>query len=224
MPAAGDGRRAGGDGRKLHAPLVDRPVLAHTLDLMQQSDLINEVLLVVRPGDEERWRQEVLRPHGLTKVTGLIAGGSSRQESVFLGLRHMGPATDLVVIHDGARPLASAGLLRRVVEAGLRDGAAVPGIPVKDTLKRVKAGEVMATVDREGLMHIQTPQAFWYDLIWTAHRRAREAGVAASDDAALVERLRHRVAVVEGEEHNVKLTTMDDFLLARAILQLGGGR
>lgn len=224
MPAAGLGERAGGEGRKLYTPLVDRPALGHTLDLLQQSNLINEVLLVVRRGDEERWRQEVLRPFGLTKVTGLIPGGSSRQESVFLGLRHMGPATDLVVIHDGARPLASPDLLRRVVEAGLRDGAAVPGIAVKDTLKRVKANEVVATLDREGLMQIQTPQAFWYDLVWAAHRRARAAGVTASDDAALVERLRHRVTVVEGEEQNLKLTTMTDFLLARAILQLSGRR
>ncbi|MDQ7793390.1 MAG: 2-C-methyl-D-erythritol 4-phosphate cytidylyltransferase [bacterium] len=219
MPAAGSGLRAGGEGRKLYEPLGDRPVLTHTLGLLQDSDLIDEILLVVRPGDEDRCRDEVLRPAGLTKVTGLIPGGANRQESVFLGLRHMGGATDLVVIHDGARPLASPGLLRRVIEAGLRDGAAVPGIAVNDTVKRVRAGTVVETVDRDGLMRIQTPQVFWFDLIWMAHSRARTAGVVASDDSGLVERLRHRVTVVEGEDENLKLTAASDLQLARAIME-----
>ncbi len=220
MAAAGRGERAGlGEGEKLYQFLGDRPVLAHTLRVFQEDESVEEILLVVRPGDEGRCRDTVLRPYELTKVTALLPGGAHRQDSVYNGLGYMGGAADVVVIHDGARPLLSGELLRRVLEAGLREGAAVPAIPVKDTLKRVRGDRVLGTVERGEFVQVQTPQVFWYDLIWMAHCRAREAGVHASDDAALVELLRHPIQVVPGDERNLKLTTLFDFLVAAAMVE-----
>ena len=198
---------------------MDRPVLAHTLGRLQDSEFIEEIVLVVRSEDRERCRDEILKPFALTKVTGLISGGATRQESVFLGLRFMGRSGDCVAVHDGARPLASADLIGRVVEAGLESGAAVPAIPVKDTLKQVSGGKIAGDVDRTQLVQVQTPQVFWRELIWMAHRRAREGGTLATDDAGLVERTLHPVLLVAGEEENIKLTTAFDFLVARAILE-----
>lgn len=219
MPAAGQGQRAGyGLGDKLYQHLMDRPVLAHTLGRLQDSEFIEEIVLVVRSEDRERCRDEVLKPFALTKVTGILPGGATRQESVYLGLRFMGRSGDCVAVHDGARPLVSPELIVRVVGAGLESGAAVPGIPVKDTLKQVSGTKVAGSVDRTGLVQVQTPQVFWRELIWMAHNRAREEGTMATDDAGLVERIRHPVLVVAGEEENIKLTTAFDFLVARAIL------
>jgi 2-C-methyl-D-erythritol 4-phosphate cytidylyltransferase len=193
--------------------------LAHTLGRLQEAEFIEEIVLVVRSEDRERCRSEVLKPFSLTKVTGLIAGGATRQDSVYMGLRFMGRSGDCVAVHDGARPLVSADLIRRVIEAGVQSGAAAPAIPVKDTLKQVSGGKVAGGVDRTQLVQVQTPQVFWWDLIWMAHGRAREEGTMATDDAGLVERTRHPVILVEGEEENIKLTTPFDFLVARAILE-----
>ncbi len=220
VAAGGQGRRAGyGAGDKLYQHLADRPALAHTLGCFQDTPFIEEIVLVVRAEDRERCRSEVLKPFALTKVTGLIPGGATRQESVYLGLRFMGRSDDCVAVHDGARPLVSADLIQRVVEAGVQSGAAAPAIPVKDTLKQVSGGKVAADVDRTQLVQVQTPQVFWRELIWMAHGRAREEGTMATDDAGLVERTHHPVILVEGEEENIKLTTAFDFLVARAILE-----
>jgi 2-C-methyl-D-erythritol 4-phosphate cytidylyltransferase len=213
-------------GDKLYQQLMDRPVLAHTLGRLQDADFIEEIVLVIRAEDRERCRDEILKPFALNKVTGILSGGATRQESVYLGLKFMGRSGDCVAVHDGARPLVSLDLIGRVIEAGLESGAAVPGIPVKDTLKQVSGRTVAGGVDRTGLVQVQTPQVFWRELLWMAHSRAREDGITATDDAGLVERARHPVLVVAGEEENIKLTTAFDFLVATAILEqrARGGR
>ncbi len=249
VPAAGRGERMGGAGNKVFLPLGDRPLLAHTLGVLEDCLLIDEIVVAVGEGERERCRREVVEPFELRKVTGVIRGGASRQESVGLALHYVGKGAAVVVIHDGARPLLPPGLLVRAIEVGRRHGAVVVGLPAGDTVKRVTAagagvvglgraparadrggaddpamaGEpvafrVLETLDRRELWQIQTPQVFWRDLADMAYRRAAERGLVATDDAAVVEKLRHQVLVLPGSEENLKVTTPLDLVLARAVL------
>lgn len=248
IPAAGRSERMGGRTNKVFLPLGDRPLLAHTLGVFEACPLVDAVVVAVGGGEEEACRREVVEPFELRKVSGIIHGGASRTESVWLALRYIGGAASLVVVHDGARPLVPEELLRQAIEAGRERGAVVVGLPAKDTVKRVTAPgtqrgngrrdghagrpsaepanpfasppapRVLETLDRSGLWQIQTPQVFWRDLLEMAYRRATEAGAAPTDDASLVERLRHPVYVLPGSEENIKVTTPLDLVLARAIL------
>jgi 2-C-methyl-D-erythritol 4-phosphate cytidylyltransferase len=151
---------------------------------------------------------------GRTPVT-VVAGGSTRQESVARGLL-AAPAAEIVVVHDAVRPFITEALIDRVVAAARRDGAAICALPIKETLKRVRDGLVEATVDRAELWSVQTPQAFRGRLLREAHDKAHRDGVTGTDDAMLVERLGIPVRVVEGLEANVKITTRGDLARARA--------
>jgi len=149
-------------------------------------------------------------------VDAFVAGGATRSASVRAGLAQVPDDADVVVVHDAARPLASVGLFTAVVDA-VRDGAdaAVPGLPVTDTVKRVVGARVVATVPRDDLVTIQTPQAFRADTLRAAHAGAPDA----SDDAALVERAGGKVVVVPGEPENLKITTPVDLVVASALLR-----
>jgi 2-C-methyl-D-erythritol 4-phosphate cytidylyltransferase len=149
-------------------------------------------------------------------VPGGVPGGARRRDSVRAGLAALPDDADLVLVHDAARPLASARLVERVI-AALADGhsAVVPGIPVRDTLKRVTDGRVAATLDRSDVVAVQTPQGFRVDVLRAAHAGDDDD---ATDDAALVERTGGTVAVVPGEEHNLKITYPGDLKIAAAVL------
>lgn len=219
-------------GNKVFLPLGDRPVLAHTLGVFEACPEVDEVVVAVGQGDEDVCRHEVLEPFGLRKVTGVVRGGASRRETVSLVLSYIGSAAGLVVIHDGARPLLPGDLLLEAITLGRELGAVVVGLPVTDTVKRLrKPGaargstvsgaeifEVAETVEREGLWHVQTPQVFWRDLVQMAYGRAGTHAPGATDDASLVESLRHRVFVIRGSDENIKITTPLDMTIAQAIL------
>jgi len=231
-----------GPGRnKVFLPLGDRPLLAHTLGVLNACPEIQEVVVAVGEGEVDECRREVVEPFELEKVTGVMRGGASRQESVGLALDYIGGAAEVVVVHDGARPLLPADLLLRAVRAGRDLGAVAPCLPLTDTLKSTAATSgptasptggagagagrwVTKTLDRSELRRVQTPQVFWLDLLRMAYDRAREADTAATDDAALVERLRHRVWLIPGSEENIKVTTPLDLLIARTLLQARGSR
>ncbi len=220
VPAAGRGERMGRAENKVFLPLGDRPILAHTLGVFESCPLVDEVVVAVGDGEQDRCQREVIEPFELRKVTGVIRGGASRQESVALALHYIGAGAAVVAIHDGARPLLPEGLLRQAIELGRERGAVVVGLPAKDTVKRVAPAAflVLETLDRGGLWQVQTPQVFWLDLAQLAYRRAAERGFAATDDSALVEKLRHPVCVLPGSEENLKVTTPLDLVLAKAIL------
>lgn len=226
VPAAGRGERFGDSRNKVFATLVDRPLLAYTLGVLETSDVVDEVLLTLGPGEEDFCRREVLEPFELRKVTGVIRGGASRQESVSLALRHLGTGADLVLVHDGARPLVPLQLVGDVVGGGASLGAVAAALPARDTIKRASpasgfGGPIMVAenLNRSGLWQVQTPQLFWRDLIQMAYLRAESGGWSATDDAELVARLRHPVYLWPGSEENLKVTTPLDIVLARAILE-----
>ncbi len=213
--AAGRGARFGGDVPKQWRLLAGRPILRHSLALLAGHPAIDAVRVVIHPDDLPLYDQAA---EGLA-LAPPIAGGASRQESVRLGLEALAQdAHDLVLIHDGARPFAESALISRVVRALHLHAGAIPALPVHDTLKRGEDGLIRETVPRAGLWRAQTPQGFHFAALLEAHRAA--AGHDLTDDAAVAERAGLGVALVEGAESNVKITTTQD--LERAERSLSG--
>jgi 2-C-methyl-D-erythritol 4-phosphate cytidylyltransferase / 2-C-methyl-D-erythritol 2,4-cyclodiphosphate synthase len=212
--ASGRGERFGGDRAKQYLPLAGKPLLRHCLERFCQHPRIDRVRSVMHPDDAALYAEaardlEVLDP---------VLGGATRQESVRLGLESLaGDPPELVLIHDGVRPLLDAAVIDRVLD-GLRTHVAVlPALPVTDTLKRSDDGTVASTMDRTGLFRAQTPQGFVYDRILEAHRRF--AGEALTDDATLAEAHGLTVALVAGDEDNVKITEPADLARAERLLR-----
>jgi len=157
-------------------------------------------------------------PRGL-RIPGAVKGGPRRQDSVLNGLKAVDPASDVVLIHDAARPLVSPDLIRRVIRAAWRLGGAVPGVPVGDTIKRVtRGGRIRATLDRSELRAVQTPQGFRRGVLEAAYA-AGHGRKDATDDAQVVERAGRRVEVVEGNSENFKITSKFDLKRAEDYLR-----
>jgi 2-C-methyl-D-erythritol 4-phosphate cytidylyltransferase/2-C-methyl-D-erythritol 2,4-cyclodiphosphate synthase len=213
--AAGRGLRAGGDLPKQYRRILGEPVIRPSLATLAAHAAVAAVQPVIHPDDAELYRPAIA---GL-EVLPPVLGGASRQASVRAGLEALEPhRPDLVLVHDAARPFASEALITRAIAAAQASGAAVPVIPVADTVKTVDAaGVVTGTIDRAHLRLVQTPQAFGFVALLDAHRRAKAAGRDDfTDDAALAEWAGLRVTTFEGEAGNVKLTTNDDFARAEA--------
>lgn len=213
--AGGDGSRmaAGADGvRKQYAILVDQPVLAWAVRPFTEHERIGTVVVVLPASD-------AADPPGWLSALGVVvaAGGRSRSASVRNGLRALPADTELVLVHDGARPFVSAGLIDRVIDDA-DDAAVVPALRATDTLKEVGEGRVvLATIDRDRVWQAQTPQAFPYATLLAAHEQAEREGWEATDDAGLFERIGERVRVVEGDAENLKVTRPFDLEVARLI-------
>ncbi|HXF52316.1 MAG TPA: 2-C-methyl-D-erythritol 4-phosphate cytidylyltransferase [Dehalococcoidia bacterium] len=215
--AAGRSQRMGGVD-KLFAPLAGRPLLAHTLQALHDTPCIDRVVVAANERNIEAIGQ-LVRASGFARVAAVVPGGARRQDSVRAGLEALA-GVELVAVHDGARPLVTPDLVARVVEAARAAGAAVCAIPVRDTVKEVDQAEVVRTLDRGRLWLAQTPQAFRFDLLLEAHRAFDGE---ATDDAAMVEALGHPVRVVEGDPHNVKVTTPEDLRLLESLIRLREG-
>lgn len=195
------------------------PIIVYSLQVFEQSESIAEVVLAVPEADREFCLKEIVTRHGLTKVRRIVAGGEQRQDSVRHGLAAVDETIDLVLVHDAVRPFVTPDMVGRVVQRAGEYGAAVVAIPMRDTVKRMGAdGLVEGTVDRGGLWLAQTPQVFRRELLQEAHQKALVDGFQATDDAQLVERLGHRVAIVEGSGENIKITRPEDLAIGEAIL------
>ena len=213
--AAGSASRMGGID-KVMAPLNGEPMIARTVRAFQNCDAISEIVVVTR--------QDLILPitslcAQMDKVQAVVAGGSSRQESVHLGLNALSDQCKLAAIHDGARPLISWQVIDRVVRAANTYGAAAPAIPVKDTIKVVQGGVVKETPDRASLQAVQTPQVFDFDILRGALKKAKQDGAQVTDDCSAVERMGMAVKIVEGEERNLKVTTPLDLKIAQLLLE-----
>ena len=213
--AAGSASRMGGID-KVMAQLHGEPMIVRTVRAFQNCDAITSIVIVTRE-DLIRTISELCRE--MDKVTAVVAGGSSRQESVHLGLNALPKGTKLAAVHDGARPLISWQVIDRVVRAANTYGAAAPAIPVKDTIKVVSGGLVQETPDRATLQAVQTPQVFDYDLLRGALKKAEEEQAALTDDCSAVERTGMKIKIVEGDERNLKVTTPMDLRIAELLLE-----
>ena len=214
IPAGGIGARLGHRTPKQFLALGGGSILATTVRHFAWHPAISAVVVAAPAAHLERARRVVrdLDRGGIT----VVAGGSTRQESVWLALQAAPASATIVIVHDAVRPFITRGLIDTVVAAARDGGAAICALPIAETVKRVRDGRVETTVDRTALWTVQTPQAFRVDLLREAHEKARRDGVVGTDDAALVERLGHPVAVVRGLEDNVKITTPADLRRARA--------
>ena len=213
--AAGNASRMGGID-KVMAPLKREPMIARTVRTFQDCDAISEIVIVTRP-DLILPITELTRE--MPKVRAVVAGGKSRQESVNLGLNALSDKVKLAAIQDGARPLITWQVIDRVVRAAHTHGAAIPCIPVKDTIKVGKGGLVQETPDRATLFAAQTPQVFDFDLLRGALKKAELDGYAVTDDASAVEYMGMKVKIVEGDERNIKVTTPMDLKIAEMLLE-----
>ncbi|MEN9203203.1 MAG: 2-C-methyl-D-erythritol 4-phosphate cytidylyltransferase [Thermostichus sp. DG_1_6_bins_120] len=224
IPAAGSGKRMGATVNKLLLPLLGQPILAWTLQAADQASSIEWIGILAQPAD---WPaiQEILAAFPLSTPVEIVQGGSTRQESVFNGIRYLWQRGNVerVLIHDGARCLVTPELFDRCSAALQQVDGLIAAIPVKDTIKVTQTGpngmQVQSTPERSRLWAAQTPQGFRLSLLWQAHQEAQAQGWQVTDDAALFEKLGWSVAIVEGEETNLKLTTPLDLLLAAQILE-----
>ena len=220
LPAAGQGLRMGGDIKKPYLLLAGKPVIVHTLEACLDAAIFSRLLVLVPPGEESLFHKEICEPYfdGCESVN-IVPGGTSRQDSVFQGLKAIHGAVGnetIVCVHDAVRPLVSSSLLKRVVAEAKHFGAAIAAVPLTDTIKQVdKHNTVVATPLRETLVAVQTPQCFKFSLLWDAHSRAT---VQASDDAALVEEMGGVVRIIPGNYENIKLTTPHDLKVAELYL------
>jgi len=220
--AAGRGRRMKEAIPKQYVRIDGCPIIGHTLKIFDACDMIRHIYLVVPENDLDYCREKILPSLKLKKRVFCVAGGRERQESVLNGLNAMEDPKndDIVVIHDGVRPLVRCEHINACIDASRRWGACILGNPVFDTLKSVDSSHfIRGTVERSGVWTAQTPQAFRYDLIRNAHEQARIAGYKATDDASLLERLGEKVKMISGSRLNIKITTREDLKFANIFLQ-----
>lgn len=224
--AAGQGKRMESEVQKQYLLLESKPVLYYSLKRFQES-IVDEVILVVPSGEVEYCKKNIVERYGFSKVTRILEGGKERYHSVMHGLSAV-KNTDLVMIHDGARPFISKDIISRCIEGGKTHGACIAGMPVKDTIKVVDESNVIeSTPQRDRLWQVQTPQCFRYDLIYSAYEKLRNkeetegsSKFLITDDAMVVEFfMSHKVKIVEGSYENIKITTPEDMAIAEAFLR-----
>ena len=217
IPAGGQGTRLGGTVPKQFQTLREKPILHYTLRTFQESGLIDSLVLVVPEKELESACADWLeRPPVVKQV---VVGGEKRQDSVFNGYQALPTDTDIVLVHDGVRPFLSKGMIQETIHVAGKFGAAITAIPAHDTLKQVDvSGLVQRTVERDGLWRVQTPQAFRYDLLGEAFRKAQADSFYGTDEGALIEYLGQEVRVVNGSEWNIKITRPEDLVLGESIM------
>ncbi|HIK34995.1 MAG TPA: 2-C-methyl-D-erythritol 4-phosphate cytidylyltransferase [Thermosynechococcus sp. M98_K2018_005] len=219
IPAAGMGKRMGAGHNKLRLQLLGKPLLAWTLAAVAAAEAIEWIGVIGQPEDFPTW-EALLGDLNLRQPVQLIQGGETRQASVFNGLQALPEAAEQVLIHDGARCLATPDLINRCAQALETYAGLIAAVPVKDTIKIVnREGVVVQTPERDSLWAAQTPQGFRVEPLRIAHEMAVAKGWEVTDDAALFERLGYAVHIVLGEETNLKITTPSDLPLAERLLQ-----
>jgi len=221
IAAAGFGKRMNAKISKLFIPIFGKPILAYTIEKFEQCNFIEKIYLIVNQ-EEDFYSKDIILKYNFSKVQELIAGGETRQDSVYNGLKVLDPDTDIVAIHDGARPLIEETIIQESIEAAQEFGAAIAAIPLKDTVKRSgKDFFINETLNRQEIWRAQTPQTFKYSIILSAYHQAYKDKFFATDDAAIVERYGYKVKMIIGSEENIKITTPFDIIIAENFLKRG---
>lgn len=227
IPAAGRGRRMGTKTHKQFLKLQGEPILYWTIRAFDESPRVDEIVVILSPEDQELFNRDIAAVHTFKHEIKTAAGGETRSQSVYNGLKAADPRCSVVLIHDGARPMISETLIGDSIDFALKYKAAIAAVPAKNTIKSATpAGDgsgtlqVNQTLDRRVLYEVQTPQAFDYKLIVSAYEAAVADHVEATDDAALVERLGLPVAIIPGDYNNIKITTSEDLMIINSFLTL----
>lgn len=223
--AAGKGLRMKAGEKKQYLHIGGEPILVRTVRILSGCQFIDTIYLAVPSSDEAFCRELIQEKPDIQSDCRVIAGGNTRQESVFNGLLAMEKETsrdDLVLIHDGVRPLVTRGQIDACVTSARKNGACILALPAQETLKQVETSSdiITGTLARRDVWLAQTPQVFTYALIREAHEQALKDGFEATDDAMLVERMNFPVRVVPGSRTNLKITTPEDLVLAEALISV----
>ena len=216
--AAGSGSRMGTQIPKQFLDVRNKSVLAHTVEKFQNNSCISEIVIVTRE-EYISFCGNMAKEYGFFKVTAIVAGGATRQISVANGIAQLGEDIDNVFIHDGARPMISDEVITKCALSLEQECACAVGVPMKDTIKYSDNGSYIdRTVDRSHLWQIQTPQCFRVDLISECHAKAATEGFEATDDCMLMEHFGYKVALVEGDYENIKITSPQDIYVMEGLL------
>jgi len=221
IAAAGNGERLNCCKSKMLINILGRPLLAYTLDQFEQSEKIDEIILVIRAQDRQSIEEEVIKRNKYNKLISIVLGGLTRQESVYMGLKAIKKNVGTACIHDGARPLVKDWMIEKTIKmTDYYDGAAI-AIPVIETIKRVFSQErlVEKTVNRDEYWIVQTPQTFKLRTIKKLYQKALEENLTATDDAAIVEHYGGKIKIIPGSRENIKITTSLDVIWAEILLK-----
>ena len=222
IAAAGKGKRMNARTGKSFIPIFGKPILAYTIEKFEKCKLIDKIYLIVSREEKEQCCRNIISKYNFSKIQELVNGGETRQDSIYNGLNAIDRYTDIVVIHDGARPLVEENIIQDSIETAQKYGAAVTAIPIKDTIKKCgKDFIINKTLNREEIWRAQTPQTFKYDLIIQAYHQAYKEKYFATDDAAIVERFGNKVKLILGSEENIKITTPFDIIMVENFLKRG---
>ncbi|OJG27680.1 2-C-methyl-D-erythritol 4-phosphate cytidylyltransferase [Enterococcus caccae] len=217
---AGQGKRMGASRNKILLHLIGKPVISYSLNTFFNDPACKHIILVTQEDEQDLLAAVVKKENKKKCPVTIVSGGSERQFSVFNGLKTLLDPKNIVMVHDGARPFVSLGQLKLLHRKVQETRAAILGVPVKDTIKRVVDGIVEETVPRETLWQVQTPQAFYGEDLLAAHARAQQEGYLGTDDASLIEKYsQFPVSMVLGSYENIKLTTPEDMLIGEAIVK-----
>lgn len=217
IAAAGSGTRLQAEKPKQFLEIAGKPLIFHTLDRFENCPSIDEIILVLSSNEIENFKKLAER-FNLKKLEKIVAGGKTRAESIFKGLRAVDEKCQTVAIHDGARPLVSIEEISRTIEKAKEIGAACLTGKVTDTIKEIKGGKIIATIDRENLRRALTPQCFQIEILRKAFANA-DLSEAVTDECFLVEKLGYKIAFVDGSARNIKITTREDFILVESLLK-----
>lgn len=218
IPAAGSGTRMKSSSPKQFLSLGGVPILVHTLRKFMRCSSIEMAIVPMRRPDIAAF-EPVLEREGLLGFARLVPGGVHRQDSVYAGMQEVDPLTEVVVVHDAVRPFVDVASIDAVITEARATGSAILAVPCTDTVKQIEKNQVVATLPRDRIVLIQTPQAFRYELLKEGFEKAREEGFYATDESCLVERLGHPVTVLRGSETNIKITKPSDLPLAELLIR-----
>lgn len=219
VAAAGRGSRMKRAENKVFLPLLDKPILRYSIEAFLGRCDVAEVIVICAAHEQDEM-EGFVAPYRAHKPVKVVVGGSERQYSVANALRAVDKKSELILVHDGARPLVTDEVVQSVIDSAREHRASIAAVPVKDTIKTVDGqGMVVDTPPRSTLYAVQTPQGFRSQLLFDAYARAEEDGFLGTDDASLVERLGVRVAVAKGDYQNIKITTPEDLIVGEALLK-----
>lgn len=219
--AAGSGTRFGSARPKQFIEIAGKSLIFHTLERFENCDAIDEIILVLAAGEIENFR-EISENQNLKKLKKIIAGGKTRAESVSNGLKAIDETSEIVAVHDGARPLVSCEEISATIEKSQETGAACLTAKVTDTIKKISGDNIIETIDRENLRRALTPQCFRAEILREAFEKA-DLTEAATDECFLVEKIGYQIAFVDGSAKNIKITTREDFEIAEVFLKKFAG-
>lgn len=222
IPAGGKGTRIGTETPKQFLELNGKPLIIYVLETFEKMEEVESIVIAVNK-DWYKFTQEAIEKNNITKVKEMVYSGEERQDSVYNALiTEPIKEANVVLIHDAVRPFVHDDVIRRVIEEAEETGAAIPVIDTKDTIKeRTPKDFVLKTFIRNNLCSAQTPQGFWYDVLFNAYENARKNNFLGTDSASLVEYNGYRVSIVEGDDKNIKITTPFDLEVGKLLIEKG---